>query len=99
MPRLHLAFHDGFTDEPVVVRVGGREVFRDDHMKTRTQLSFAGAFETDVANGPAEIEVTLPARPMTGTTTVDPGTTGYVAISAYADGIRWRTSTNPFGYA
>jgi hypothetical protein len=96
---LHVAFHDGFEDELVVVRVGGKEVFRDEHVKTRTQLSFAGAFDTEVEKRPVEIEVTLPARRLAGVTTVDPDTTRYIAVSAYPGEIRWRVSTDPFGYA
>ncbi len=45
MVLLHIAFQEGFTDDTVVVRVNGREVFRKGSVKTRLQIGYADSFE------------------------------------------------------
>lgn len=57
MPLLHVALQEGFEGEPVVISVNGREIFRGDHVKTRTQIGLAASVDETLAAGNAIIDV------------------------------------------
>ncbi len=100
MPPLHLALQGGFAGETVVVKVNGREVFRNPEVKTRMQIGLAADFEVDVPAGTARIEVEIPER-KTSTSFEVPITAGatYVGISLDRSGkIEHVVSDQPFGY-
>ena len=62
MPLLHIAFQEGFTDDTVVVRVNGEEVFHKGSVKTRLQIGYADSFEMTVEEGSVNVEVLLPLK-------------------------------------
>jgi hypothetical protein len=97
MPLLHVALQEGFTGEPVVISVNGREIFHKTAVTTRTQIGLADSVEQTVPAGDAIIEVSaggararIPA-PLT--------TDLYVGVSLTPDKqIVHRSSTQAFGY-
>ena len=97
MPLLHIALHDGFASEAVAIAVDGREIFRKDEVRTRTQIGFADKVELDHASGPASVEITARGK----TTRIAPTLNGdvYLGVSIAPDGqITHRVSAQPFGY-
>jgi len=97
MPLLHIALQDGFTGEPVAIAVDGREIYRKDQVRTRTQIGLADSVETAHDAGPARIEIS--ARGTSSTLTPTIAGDLYLAVSIAADGrIDHRTSSQPFRY-
>ena len=98
MPLLHIAFEEGFTGEAVEVRINGNEAYRKEQMKTRFQLGYADAFETNVEQGSVKVEVLLPAQSLSETFEVQVSAPTYVAVSLDQHKIVHRVSAEPFGY-
>ena len=59
---LHVALQNGFTGDEVVLRLNGREVFRKEGVRTKTQVGLGDLFRVDVPRGPVVLETRLPAR-------------------------------------
>lgn len=95
---LHVALQDGFDDEPVIVNADGREIYRNEHVRTDPRIGVAHAFETRVKALPEAIEVTLPRRGLTSRLQVPRGGDVHVGISVVDGVLRFRTSERPFGY-
>ncbi|MBI4733261.1 MAG: hypothetical protein HY779_00285 [Rubrobacteridae bacterium] len=97
---LHIALQDGFTDDDVSIKVDGKEVFRNKHTKTRTQIGYADSFELALDNGLYEIEVLLPKRTITEKAMVPVTNTVYlgISISDSTNNIVFRIEHAPFGY-
>lgn len=98
MSRLSISLEEGFTGETVVVSVNGAEVYRRDHVKTKLQIGLAEQFELEVQDGPASIEVTLPAKQLSGRSDVDVAGELYVGVNVEGNEIRFRHSSHTFGY-
>lgn len=97
MPRLHIALQEGFAGDSVSIQVDGREVYRKDAVRTRTQIGLADSVETTHDPGSATIEIH--ARDAAATLT--PTLTGdlFLAVSLSPDGrIVHRSSAQPFRY-
>ncbi len=62
MPVLSINLQDGFTNDTVVVRVNGQEVFNETSVKTRPQIGLAGAFEVEVPQGSVDIQIAVPLK-------------------------------------
>ena len=97
MPLLHVDLQEGFLGEPVVATVNGRELFRKDSVRTRTQIGLADSFEIVLPPGPVEIALT--ARGTTADISVSLSTDLFVAVSITPEGqIVHKQSSEPFGY-
>jgi hypothetical protein len=97
MPRLHIALQEGFAGEPVSINIDGREVYKKDEVRTRTQIGLADSVETTHDPGSATIEI----RARNAASTITPTLTGdlYLAVSLSPDGrIVHRSSAQPFRY-
>lgn len=96
---LHVALQEGFSDDTVVIRLDGAEVFRKPHVHTRLQIGLADSFETDVPDAPVRLEVFVPSKELAAATEVRSQGTMYVGVSVEpGGGLSFRTSTEPFGY-
>lgn len=66
MPTLHIHLRDGFTGEPVRVRLGGHTVYDRPDVRTRMQTGLADLFEVPLPDGAPpggpEVTVELPGR-------------------------------------
>ena len=97
MATLHIALHDGFAGDAVVVAVDGQEVFNRSGVKTDLRISRADAVDTETHNGAATVQVS--ARGRTAQATVDAAATPYVAVDLGPDGQpAIRASAEPFAY-
>lgn len=97
MPKLHIALQEGFAGEPVTISVDGRDVYRKDQVRTRTQIGLADSVETTHDDGPATIDVKAKGAAETIKVSIDGDL--YLALSLAPDGrIVHRTSAQPFRY-
>lgn len=97
MPALHIALQDGFAGDAVAVRLGGREVYRKEGVKTDLRISRADAVDAEAPAGSATVEVQ--ARGQMASTEVDATRTPYLAVSLDGDGRpSFRASNEPFAY-
>ncbi|HET7234796.1 MAG TPA: hypothetical protein VFJ16_32580 [Longimicrobium sp.] len=86
MPKLQIDLTEGFAGDTVAVRVGGREVYRQDGVSTNYSSGVAGRVEADVAEGPVPVEVELPARGERAGLTARVEGDSFVAVSLSPDG-------------
>ena len=100
MPQLHIALLDGFTGDTVVIRVNGREVFRESGVKTRMQISRAATFDVDVPAGAATVEVEVPERAAAARIEVPVAEAAHLGISLSREGkVEHSVQDEPFRYA
>ena len=97
---LHIALQEGFKDDVVSVKVNGDEVYRNEHVKTRTQIGYADSFELELQEGLHEVEVALPERKLERKMVMPVSNTVYlgVTISVSTSAIVFRIEDTPFGY-
>ena len=97
MPLLHVDLQEGFLGEPVAATVNGRELFRKDGVRTRTQIGLADSFEVVMPPGPVEIALT--ARGTTHDISVSLSSDLYIGVSITPEGsIVHKQSAQAFGY-
>jgi hypothetical protein len=97
MPRLHIALQNGFTGVPVTILVDGREVYRKDDVRTRTQIGLADSVELEHEAGPVAIDVT--AGRASGSVSAALSDDLYVSISISPENtIVHKSSPTPFRY-
>ena len=97
MPLLRVDLQEGFGGEPVLITVNGREQFRKDGVRTRTQIGRADSLEVTLPAGPTSIEVT--ARGTTHRIAASLSADLYVGVSITPDGsIVDKQSAHAFGY-
>lgn len=99
MPLLHTALQEGFAGDEVVLRIGGREVFHEPRVTTRTQIGLAATNEAQVPAGPVTVEVSLPGRKLNFTVPLQVTQDIYLGVSVTPEGkIRHVVAHEPFGY-
>ena len=99
MHTLHIALHDGFTDDIVTIRVNGREVFRKSHVRTDLRLSRADGVDVQVDSTKALVEVAVDPGELLKSTEVDLSKTPNLAISRVKDiGITFAPQSEAFRY-
>ena len=99
MALLHVDLQEGFTGDSVVVRVNGKEMFQKLGVRTRVQTGYADSFETNVADGSAEVEVVLPLRNLSESIHLEASEPVYLGVSLTREGrISYQVSHEPFGY-
>ena len=97
-PVLSIALQDGFEKESIVVRVNGKEVYRNETVQTDYRISLADSFETPLPDSPIVVEVELPEQSITDSLQFESDTTIYVGISWLDGKLLFKTSETPFGY-
>lgn len=97
MPRLHIALQDGFTGEPVSIRLDGVEVYRKPRVSTDLRISRADAVDVEVLSSRATVE--LEVRAERATIRIDPQETPFLAVSLDPEGHpQFRASAEPLAY-
>lgn len=100
MTNLCVALLDGFEGDAVVVKVNGREVFKQDSVKTKHQIGKAASFEVDVKDGPAQVEVSLPLKDLAKTIDLKVSGDVFLGVSLTENNkIKHSVSSEPFRYA
>jgi hypothetical protein len=99
MAVLHVHLQDGFSGEPVIIRVDGRVVAQRPSVKTRPQLGLAEIIELSPPDGRHSVEIQFPARMLSEAITLEPGRDLHLGVSLEADGtLSHQVSERPFGY-
>lgn len=99
MTALRIALQDGFEGDPVVVKVNGKEVFKQENVKTKRQIGKAASFEVEVEEGSANVEVSLPLKNLSETIAFKVSGEVYLGVSIAEGKIEHRASSEPFRYA
>jgi hypothetical protein len=98
MGLLVVAFQEGFSNDLVIVRINGLEVFRKEDVETKLLLGYADSFRAEVPEGSANVEVILPLRKLSETLVVQVVATVYLGVSIQEGRIAHLVSHKPFGY-
>ena len=101
MPKLHVAFKDGFANDEVAVRVNGVEVFRRAGVTTKHQISYADSSETDAPVGETTVSVQVVTKHQSVSIPLRLREATYIGISLDENGhvMTPEVSAQPFGYA
>lgn len=99
MPTLCVDLQDGFDGDDVVVRVAGREVYRNPDVHTLTVISRADSFTANVPAGSVTVEVEVPSRHLQHQVVLDSARTPYLGVSLSGSTLTHRVASEPFGYA
>ncbi len=99
MTSLHIALHDGFKDDTVAIRVNGEKVFEKSGVTTKMQISYADSFEVDVPEGNVNVDVNLPLKHLSSSTSLQVEAPVYLGIDLTLENtIDYRISQEPFRY-
>ena len=98
MVTLAIDLQDGFSDDTVVIRVDGQEIFHKEGVNTDYSLGRADSVEIQVPEGSVNVEVTVPSRHLSDTIVLEVSTTVYLGVSILDDRIDYRISDEMFLY-
>lgn len=99
MPRIHIALHDGFRGNHVVITVNGNVAFDRSAVKTDLRISRADAIDVDVDAASVKVAVRVDPGAITGAVTVEVAATPFLAIDLLDGGkLRFTPSAEPFAY-
>lgn len=98
MKTLHIDLQTGFEGDAVTITVDGDTVYEDPEVTTSLLTGFADSFELTVETGTHQVEVQLPDRAITGSTSVEMEQELYLGISVEGEQVVFRLSEEPFGY-
>jgi hypothetical protein len=98
MPKLHIALHDGFRGNHVVIAVDGNVVFDRSGVTTDLRISRADAIDVDVTAASVTVAVNVDPGAIAGTVTVDVAAAPFLAIELLEGGVRFIHSVEPFRY-
>ena len=104
MAELQVDIQDGFEDDLVVVRVNGKEEFREDGVTTKrllggTDFTSDNAPRVQVPEGTVNVEVLVPSKNLSGTISVQASQNTYLGVSIQDGKIHYMEVDKPFGYA
>lgn len=95
---LAIDLQDGFSDDTVVLRIDGKEVFREQSVTSNAMSGFTKHLEQEVPTGRTSIEVCIDTKKLKQSLLLDVVDDTYLGIFIDADSINFRTGEHPFGY-
>lgn len=99
MHAIHVDLQEGFEGDLVIVRADGREVFRREGVRTRTQIGRAASFDFEAGEQPVTLEVEFPARDLRRSLSFDPSREAYIGVSLEEGGaLVIEARSEPYGY-
>jgi hypothetical protein len=98
MPKLHIAFQDGFENDTAVIEIDGKEVVRRENLKTRLQIGLAGSADLEIAPGTIELKTLVPSRNLSRSVRIDATEPVYLGLSISGSDLIHRIAREPFGY-
>ena len=99
MTAFRIALQDGFEGDTVVVKVNGKEVFKQENVKTKRQIGKAASVEVEVEEGSANVEISLPLKNLSETIAVKVSGEVYLGVSVVENKVEHKVSSEPFRYA
>ena len=99
LSQVHVGLHDGFAGDEVIVVVNGQEVYHNDDVKTRTQISRADELVVTVEEKSTTVNVTLPRRGISKDFQLDSSEPVWLGVSVTSDDrLEGRVTQTPFRY-
>ena len=99
MPQLRIDLQDGFDGDTVVVTVNGEEIFREQGVRTKTQVGAARYVKMEVEIGATTVMVTLPERGLTEMFELDITGPTFLGVSLQpGDTLTHCVQSTPFRY-
>lgn len=95
MASLHIDLQDGFAEDLVIVWVNGIQAFRKEGVTTSLLLGYADSSQTQMPEGPANVEVIVPSRNLSKNISVRKP---FLGISIREGEIDYIERGEPFGY-
>lgn len=106
MPTLRIDLQEGFDGDEVALEVDGREVFREEGVRTDRRLGLAVArsgrstyYESEVTEDGHAVKVSLPRRNLSKVIKVSSASGTYLGVSVEGGEITYVVSKTPMGYA
>jgi hypothetical protein len=99
MASLSIDFQEGFTGEAVIVEVNGKEVFRQEEVKTKRMLGLATSFEAQLPERGLHVKVILPNRNASKSIELRGKESYYLGVSVNEGKIEFTIFDKPMGYA
>lgn len=98
MAVLHIDFQDGFTGDTVAIQIDGKEVLRQENLKTKRVLGRAGSSKIEVPEGSINVEINVPSKNIVHTIPLQIAGETYLGVSIQKDKLDYVVSKKPFGY-
>ncbi len=96
---LRIDLQDGFTEDLVIVRVNGTEMFRKESVTTKLLLGYADSFQAQIPEGSADVEIVVPSRDLSKSVSVQVSQQYYLGVSIRDRAIEFLARDEPFSYA
>lgn len=98
MALVSIDFQEGFGGDSVVIKVDGRELHRQQGVRTKRMLGYAASQQVELPAGEHTIEVLLPERGLSHTVSLLLRGDVHLGLSVEGDQISHVISAEPFGY-
>ena len=97
---LHIALHDGFERDTVVITVNGEEVYSEDNLSTDYRVGVAGAVDVDVGDRtyPIDVVVLVRTKGMSGRLTIFDPKEVWISVKGLEDRIEMSSQSEAFRY-
>lgn len=99
MTLLRIDLQEGFQNDTVIIRVGGKQVFRQVGVTTKLMLGYAETLEVEVPEGPVRVRIKVPNRKLALTIPLEGTGTNYLGVYLEGGKIAFRTMDETMGYA
>lgn len=96
---LRIDLQDGFTEDLVIVRVNGTEMFRKESVTTKLLLGYADYLQAQIPEGSADVEIVVPSRGLSKSVSVQVSQQYYLGVSIRDGAIEFLARDEPFSYA
>lgn len=99
MVEIAVDLQDGFMADTVAISAEGRELFRDEGVRTRFQIGMARSVRLAVPEGRTTLTIDVPTRNASKAVPIDTSEPVFVGISLTTAGdLEVRVQNRPFGY-
>jgi hypothetical protein len=96
---IQIDLQEGFEKDTVQMFIDGQEVYNEQKVQTRYQISHADTIKYETTHASVNIEIYLSEKNIKSTIYIDVRQTPYLGINISTDGkIIFNPSSKPFGY-
>jgi hypothetical protein len=95
MPTLHIELQDGFADDEVTIRAGGR-VIEKRGVSTDYSIGLAEQLSVELPAGRAPVEIEMPRRGLSKKIEADPSQHAHLGVSLIDGALIHEFSAEPF---
>jgi len=95
---LKIDLQNGYSNDLVVIRVNGKEVFRKNGVTTKLLLGVADSIQLEVSDMLAKVDVDIPSKDLSETMSLRLSAPTYLGISVIGGQIAYMINKEPFAY-